>query len=269
MSQSYYGSTDPMTTPGTSGLLTYSNFNAINSPFMKSTGTVTYQAATGVSVVASSCVNAQTVTASSAVNAVNVVATSCNTLPIIGSTGSAVFNIITSSSAVLGQLGSTGSATFNTLGSSSGVIGQISSTHSLTLAGNFVHSESPTISTVVGTCAMPASDNVPNSGFTILSSSSGDINRYYMQAPTCGARATLRFHTGATTANIAYVFFGATNSTAIWIGSATCGNIAIKSCGFAPEIELYGVNDSIWAITRLSTYCENGGTISLVSSSCS
>ena len=38
MSQSYKSSTDPRSTPGSSGLRTYSNHNGINATFFKSTG---------------------------------------------------------------------------------------------------------------------------------------------------------------------------------------------------------------------------------------
>ena len=42
MSQSYKSSTDPRSTPGTSGLRTYSNHNGINTTFLKSTGEVEF-----------------------------------------------------------------------------------------------------------------------------------------------------------------------------------------------------------------------------------
>lgn len=51
MSQSYYGSTDPQTCPGTSGQLTYSNFNAVNAPYMQSTGVATLASVTATSAV--------------------------------------------------------------------------------------------------------------------------------------------------------------------------------------------------------------------------
>ena len=44
MSQSYKGSTDPQSTPGTSGLLTYSGFNGVDATHLKSTGTLDFDA---------------------------------------------------------------------------------------------------------------------------------------------------------------------------------------------------------------------------------
>ena len=147
--------------------------------------------------------------------------------------------------------------------------GSISLTGDIAVAGEINHTEGVTAQTVVGTCAMPAAANVSNTGFSILSSSSGDINRYFMEAPTVGARKKVMFNCGLTTANIAYLYACATSVTTVLIGTASCGNIAVRSCGVSPMISLYGLSTSRWIVESISTASENGGAFSFVSSSCS
>jgi hypothetical protein len=137
------------------------------------------------------------------------------------------------------------------------------------LTGPMNHTEATSNQTIVGTCATPSAANVPNLGFSILSSSSGDINRYLMEAPTVGARKQVMFNCGLTTANVAYLYVCSTAGTDVLVGTASCGNIAIKSCGVSPMISLYGLSTSRWIVESISTASENGGGFSYVSSSCS
>lgn len=193
----YYGSTDPKTVAGPAGVANeYTDFNAINSPTINSTGT---------------------------------------------------FDL-------------TGDAT---------ITGDATVTGDAAITGAINHTEGVTAQTVVGTCATPATANITNVGFSILSSSSGDINRYLLAAPTIGARKKIMFNTGLTTANIAYVYACASSLTTVLIGTASSGSIAVKSCGVSPMISLYGLSTSRWIVESYSTASENGGAISLVSSSCS
>jgi hypothetical protein len=69
-----------------------------------------------------------------------------------------------------------------------------------------------------------------------------------------------------TTANIAYVWVCSTDGVNATIGAATSGQIGIASCGVNPHITLLGVSTGRWIIESMSTYGENGGTLSLVSS---
>lgn len=147
--------------------------------------------------------------------------------------------------------------------------GAMSLTGDFALTGELNHIEGVSAQTVVGTCATPATANVSNSGFSILSSSSGDINRYLMEAPTPGARKKIMFNCGLSTANIAYLFMCSSDNTNVLVGSATSGNIAIRSCGVSPMITLYGLSTSRWIVESISTASENGGAFSYVSSSCS
>jgi hypothetical protein len=90
-----------------------------------------------------------------------------------------------------------------------------------------------------------------------------------MEAPVLGARKKIMFNCGLTTANIAYLYLCSTAGTDVLVGSATSGNIAIRSCGVSPMISLYGLSTSRWIVESISTASENGGTFSYVSSSCS
>lgn len=301
MSRSYMSSTDPQTVPGSCGAISYSNFNGVNTPYLKSTGTASITNTTAVSMALTS-----------GLTAVNITASSCGSIPILNSTNSIVsvnitansvastsaqftvmgassatiadlgstnlitantihsssgqFQTLGSSSATLADISSTNKITSNTIASSSAVLGDISSTGNITLAGNFKHAENWTAQVIVGTCATPASDNIPRSGYYYLSSSSGDINRYLLQSPTRGSRVTLEFNCGLTTANIAYVFACSTDGTNVIIGTASSGQIGIASCGVNPHVTLLGVSTGRWIIQSQSTWGENAGILALVSS---